>query len=34
MALLAGDIAKVLVVLQQGLTSQEHLNFVQNITLS
>jgi Uma2 family endonuclease len=34
MALLAGDIAKVLAILQQGLSCQEHLIFVQGITLN
>jgi Uma2 family endonuclease len=34
MALLAGDIAQVLVILQQGLSCQEHLSFVQGITLN
>jgi len=29
-ALLAGNLAKVLEVLQQGLASQEHQDFVQN----
>jgi Uma2 family endonuclease len=34
MALLAGDIAQVLAILQQGLSCQEHLSFVQGITLN
>jgi hypothetical protein len=34
MALLKGDIAKVLAILEQGLSCQEHLIFVQGITLN
>jgi Uma2 family endonuclease len=32
-ALLAGDLAKVLTVLQQGLTTQEHQDFVQKLVI-
>jgi Uma2 family endonuclease len=34
MALITGDIAKVLAILHQGLSCQEHLNFVQGIILN